>query len=59
VIDIPALFRLDLPIRRVVSRAADGDDRGLLAVAGISLALVALGGGVVAAGAGRSLRGAT
>jgi hypothetical protein len=53
---VPQLFSFALPTLRAVPPAAAGRDRGLLALAGLALAFVALGGGVVAAGAGRSVR---
>jgi hypothetical protein len=57
-VDVPPLFGLGLPVLRVVPEATDGPDRQLLLVAGAALGLVALGGAVVAAGAGRALRSA-
>jgi len=50
------LLRHDFPPVRVVARTGDALDHGLLALAGVTLALVALCGGVVATGAGLSLR---
>ncbi len=50
------LFRHEFPPVGVLPHTAGAPDRGLLALAGATLALVALCGGVVATGAGLSLR---
>jgi hypothetical protein len=51
------VLRDEFPPFRVVPGAVDDpDDRALIALAGAMLALVALCGGVVATGAGRTLR---